>query len=177
MVERCVWAKVRVVTADEKDAGLRMTLNLGHTLGHAIEAAAGYKDMLHGEAVAYGLRGAFAISLAMGLTTRERSHRINSLLDHLGLATEPLSLEQDSILGHMGRDKKHTLGRLSWILPTAAGVEIRQDVPPAAVEFGLMAALRFGVEHHGLPGAIPDVSPVSAAAVESREPAVDPGLS
>jgi shikimate kinase/3-dehydroquinate synthase len=151
IVERCAWAKVRVVLADEKDAGLRMTLNLGHTLGHAIEAAAGFKGLLHGEAVAYGLRGALAISLAIGLTTRERSHRVNALLDRLGLAVEPLGLDQETVLGHMARDKKHVLGTLNWILPTGDGVEIRKDVPPAAVEFGLMAALRFGGEHHEEP--------------------------
>ena len=103
--------------------------------------------MLHGEAIAYGLRGAFAISLAMGLTTRERSHRFNTLLDRLGLGIEPPGLEQEAVLERMARDKKHALGKLSWILPTASGVEIRKDVPPAAVEFGLMAALRFSGEH------------------------------
>ena len=78
MVERCAWAKVEVVTADEREGGLRMTLNLGHTIGHGIEAAAGYRAILHGEAVAYGLRGAFAIALAMGLTT-PRSRRAHQL--------------------------------------------------------------------------------------------------
>ncbi len=77
MVERCAWAKVEVVTADEREAGLRMTLNLGHTIGHGIEAAAGYRPILHGEAVAYGLRGAFAIALAMGLTPPERAGRVD----------------------------------------------------------------------------------------------------
>jgi 3-dehydroquinate synthase len=150
MVERCAWAKVKVVCADEHDRGLRMTLNLGHTLGHAIEAAAGYKDLLHGEAIAYGLRGAFAISLAMGLTTRERSHRINALLDRLELGLESPGLDQDAVLERMASDKKHAMGKLNWILPTVTGVEIRQDVPPAAVEFGLIAALRFGGEHRPL---------------------------
>ena len=73
IVERCAWAKVEVVTADAREASVRMTLNLGHTIGHGIEAAAGYRSILHGEAVAYGLRGAFAIALAMGLTTAERA--------------------------------------------------------------------------------------------------------
>ena len=166
MVERCAWAKVKVVTADEHDRGLRMTLNLGHTLGHAIEAAAGYSTLLHGEAVAYGLRGAFAISLAMGLTTRERSHRINALLDRLGLGVEPPGLEQDAVLEHLARDKKHTLGTLRWILPTAGGVEIRSDVPAAAIEFGLIAALRFGGDHRTAPPA----TPAEAAAAPEAAP-------
>jgi 3-dehydroquinate synthase len=142
IVERCAWAKVEVVTADEREGGLRKTLNLGHTIGHGIEAAAGYRAILHGEAVAYGLRGAFAIALAMGLTTPERADRIDSLLDRLGLAVEPLAVTRDDVRDHMATDKKHALGRLSWVLPTETGVVVRSDVPGEAVEAGLSAALR-----------------------------------
>jgi shikimate kinase/3-dehydroquinate synthase len=142
MVERCAWAKVEVVTADEREGGLRTTLNLGHTIGHGIEAAAGYRAILHGEAVAYGLRGAFAIALAMGLTTPARAHRINSLLDSLGLAVEPPAVAIDAVRDHMTADKKHALGRLSWVLPTDTGVTVSADVPAEAVAAGLAAALR-----------------------------------
>jgi shikimate kinase / 3-dehydroquinate synthase len=142
MVERCVWAKVEVVTADAREANVRMTLNLGHTIGHGIEAAAGYESILHGEAVAYGLRGAFAISLAMGLTTPDRSARFNDLLDRLDLGVVPPAVTRESVVEHMATDKKHSMGRLSWVLPTATGVVIRSDVPDAAVEAGLDAALR-----------------------------------
>ena len=142
MVERCAWAKVEVVTADERDGSLRRTLNLGHTIGHGIEAAAGYRAILHGEAVAYGLRGAFAIALAMGLTTVARAHRINSLLDRLGLALEPPAVALDAVRDHMAADKKHALGRLSWVLPTDTGATVSADVPAEAVAAGLAAALR-----------------------------------
>ena len=142
LVERCAWAKVEVVTADERDSGLRMTLNLGHTIGHGIEAAAGYRAILHGEAVAYGLRGAFAIALAMGLTTVARAHRVNSLLDRLGLALEPPAVALDAVRDHMAADKKHALGRLSWVLPTDTGATVSADVPAEAVAAGLAAALR-----------------------------------
>jgi shikimate kinase / 3-dehydroquinate synthase len=158
MVERCAWAKVEVVTADAREANVRMTLNLGHTIGHGIEAAAGYKGILHGEAVAYGLRGAFAISRAMGLTTADRSDRINRLLDELGLATVPPTATRAEVLGHMASDKKHALGRLSWVLPTESGVVVRSDVPPAAVEAGLASALRLapaGVGAAARPAASP----------------------
>jgi 3-dehydroquinate synthase len=121
-----------------------MTLNLGHTIGHGIEAAAGYKAILHGEAVAYGLRGAFAIALAMGLTTAERAGRVARLLDNLGLGLEPPAVTREAVLEHMARDKKHAMGRLNWVLPTATGVVIRSDVPARAVEAGLAAALRLG---------------------------------
>ena len=144
IVERCAWAKVEVVTEDARDANRRMTLNLGHTIGHGIEAAAGYKAILHGEAVAYGLRGAFAIALAMGLTTAERAGRVGRLLDELGLGVEPPAVTQEAVLEHMASDKKHAMGRLNWVLPTASGVVIRSDVPPQAVAAGLVAALRLG---------------------------------
>jgi 3-dehydroquinate synthase len=142
MVERCAWAKVEVVTADAREANVRMTLNLGHTIGHGIEAAAGYKAILHGEAVAYGLRGAFAIARALGITSVERAERVNSLLDRLGLAVTPPQVTLDAVGQHMATDKKHAQGRLSWVLPTETGVVVRSDVPPEAVAQGLAAALR-----------------------------------
>ena len=142
MVERCAWAKVEVVTADARESGVRKTLNLGHTIGHGIEAAAGYESILHGEAVAYGLRGAFAIALAMGLTTAERAARVGGLLDRLGLGVEPPATTREAVLEHMATDKKHALGRLGWVLPTDTGVVVRSDVPQAAVDAGLSAALR-----------------------------------
>jgi 3-dehydroquinate synthase len=142
IVERCAWAKVEIVAADAREANQRMTLNLGHTIGHGIEAAAGYKAILHGEAVAYGLRGAFAMALATGETTPERSERINRLLDRLGLGLEPPAVTREAVLEHMASDKKHALGRLNWVLPTQSGVAIRSDVPAAVVEAGLAAALR-----------------------------------
>ena len=67
VVERSAWAKVEVVSADEREhgaAGGRITLNLGHTIGHALEAADGYATLLHGEAVAYGTRAAVRIGSA-----------------------------------------------------------------------------------------------------------------
>ena len=160
MVERCAWAKVEVVTADAREANVRMTLNLGHTIGHGIEAAGGYKSILHGEAVAYGLRGAFAMSLALGLVAAERAERINLLLDRLGLGVEPPEVMRESVIDHMASDKKHSLGRLSWILPTDSGVVIRSDVPDSAVAAGLTAALR------GSPGASSAAQSRSEAGVQ-----------
>ena len=147
LVERCAWAKVEVVTADERDSGLRMTLNLGHTIGHGIEAAAGYSAILHGEAVAYGLRGAFAIARALDITSPERAQRVNALLDRLGLAVKAPAVSPESVMEHMATDKKHALGRLSWVLPTETGVVVRSDVPAEAVAAGLAAALRLAPIH------------------------------
>ena len=73
-------------------AARRITLNLGHSLGHAVEAAAGFGDLLHGEAVAYGLRAASRIGVEVGVTPPERAERIGRLLDALGLATDAAPL-------------------------------------------------------------------------------------
>ena len=137
LVERCAWAKVEVVMADEKERTVtgvgRISLNLGHSLGHAVEAAAGYGGLLHGEAVAYGLRAAGRIGVAVGMTPPERATRIDRLLDALALAREPLPYDLDAVLDHLATDKKHSGGRLRWVLPTATGVEIHGDVPDAIV--------------------------------------------
>jgi 3-dehydroquinate synthase len=142
LVERCAWAKVEIVTGDEHDVGRRRTLNLGHTIGHGIEAAAGYSAILHGEAVAYGLRGALAMSAAVGVISAERADRVNNLLDRLGLAMDPPEVTIEAVREHMAADKKHALGKLNWVLPIETGVAIRADVPPEIVEVGLAAALR-----------------------------------
>ena len=136
LVERCAWAKVEVVSADERErggTGGRVTLNLGHSLGHAVEAAAGFEALLHGEAVAYGLRAACRIGEAMGVTPPDRSARIGAVLDGLGLAVEPLPYSLDDVLRHLALDKKHEGGRMRWVLPTADGVEVRSDVPDEVV--------------------------------------------
>ena len=148
LVERCAWAKTEVVMADERErgpAGGRIALNLGHSLGHAVEAAAGYGDLLHGEAVAYGLRAACRIGLAVGVTPPERADRIGRLLDILELAREPLPYSLDAVLEHLATDKKHRGGRLRWVLPTMTGVEVRADIDDAVVREaanGLLAAGR-----------------------------------
>jgi 3-dehydroquinate synthetase len=137
LVERAAWAKVEVVSADERErgaAGGRITLNLGHSLGHAVEAAAEYRDLLHGEAVAYGLRAACAIGEAIGVTPPDRARRIVGLLDRLGLGAEPLPYPMTAVLDHLATDKKHAAGQLRWVLPAADGVEIRTDVPAEVVE-------------------------------------------
>jgi shikimate kinase/3-dehydroquinate synthase len=136
-VERAGWAKVEVVVADERERGAsggRIALNLGHSIGHAVEAAAGYGGLLHGEAVAYGLRAAARIGVSTGVTPPERADRITHLLDRLGLATDPLPYSLDTVLGHLATDKKHEGGRLRWVLPTERGVVVQDDVALATVE-------------------------------------------
>ena len=142
VVERAAWAKIEVVLRDEREAAGRIALNLGHSLGHAIEAAAGFEAIRHGEAVGHGLRAACRIGRAVGVTPPERAERIERLLDRLGLATVPPVLSLDRVLDHLDADKKHAAGRLRWVLPTADGHAVRDDVPEdvvRSVAAGLLA--------------------------------------
>ena len=147
LVERAVWAKVEVVIADEREraaTGGRIALNLGHSLGHAVEAAGGYGDLLHGEAVAHGLRAAVRIGVEAGVTPPDRAARITRLLDRLALATESLPYPLEAVMAHLATDKKHAGGRLRWVLPTADGFVIRDDIERAAVERAASSLLAAG---------------------------------
>ena len=147
LVERCAWAKVEVVTADEKEAAVRIALNLGHSLGHAFEAAGGYGELRHGEAVSFGLRAACRIGVASGVTPPERAARIERVLDSVGLGEGLLPYSLDSVLDHLAADKKHRAGRLRWVLPTATGYAVRDDIPETlvrAVAAGLLLPLAVG---------------------------------
>jgi shikimate kinase/3-dehydroquinate synthase len=144
VVERAGWAKVEVVVADEREqgaAGGRIYLNLGHTVAHALEAVDGYSNLLHGEAVAYGLRAAVRIGAALGVTPPERAARIEGLLDRLDLGGAPLPYPVDAVVEATGTDKKHAGGKLRWVLPTADGVTIRDDVPAEAVAAAVASVL------------------------------------
>ena len=147
VVERAGWAKVEVVLADERErrpSGGRINLNLGHSMGHAFEAAAGYGDLLHGEAVAYGLRAAARIGVDVGVTPPERAQRIGRLLDAIGLAMEPLPCSLANVMDHLATDKKHANGQLRWVLPTADGVAVRDDIEPDVVERAASSLLAAG---------------------------------
>ena len=136
IVERPAWAKVAVVVADEREQGGatgRIMLNLGHTVAHALEVVDGYATLLHGEAVAYGTRAAVRIGAAMGVTPPERAARIEGLLDRLALGAAPLPYAPDAVVEATGTDKKHAGGRLRWVLPTADGTVVRDDIPAGLV--------------------------------------------
>ena len=148
LVERAGWAKVEVVSADEREQGGRtgrIALNLGHTVAHAIEAVDGYETLMHGEAVAYGLRAACRIGVALGVTPPERATRVERLLDRLALGAAPLPYTAEAVLAATGTDKKHAGGRLRWVLPTADGYLVRDDIeaePVAAAVRSVLAGTR-----------------------------------
>jgi shikimate kinase/3-dehydroquinate synthase len=127
MVARNVGLKAAVVENDERETGIRAFLNLGHTLGHAIEAA-GYK-YLHGEAVAVGMRAAMRIGLTMGSTSEAAVGNADALLDRFGLPKRA-EVDPDRVMSLIGSDKKRSSGKQRWVLPIFdGGVTIRDDVP------------------------------------------------
>jgi shikimate kinase/3-dehydroquinate synthase len=126
----CVRTKLRIVSADERDSGGREALNLGHTVGHAIEAASGYARYRHGEAVGLGLLAALKLSDA-----RELRDEVEGLLSRHGLPTrlDP-SIAIDDVITAVARDKKATASGVGFVLCRAAGeVETGQRVDPDRV--------------------------------------------
>jgi 3-dehydroquinate synthetase len=87
------------------------------------------------------LRAATRVGVEVGVTPVERAERIGRLLDAIGLAIEPLPYPLADVLTHMTTDKKHAAGRLRWVLPTADGSVVRDDVDPAIVERAAAALL------------------------------------
>ena len=109
---------------------------------------AGFAALLHGEAVAYGLRAACRIGVDARGHAAGRAARIEALLDRLELGVGRLPLSTDTVRNHLGTDKKHAGGRLRWVLPTADGVVVRSDVPDAIVATAIDALLGADV-HRG----------------------------
>lgn len=135
LVRRSVEIKKAVVEADEREAEQRAFLNLGHTVGHAIEACLDYRDWLHGEAVAAGLVAAMRLAAALGMVADDEAERVERLLAALSLPTRlPAGIAPEQILERTRADKKMRQGRLRWVLPTRIGrVTLRDDVPPETV--------------------------------------------
>ena len=142
IVARCADLKVQVVGEDEREAGLRMILNFGHTIGHAIEAATNYEALLHGEAVAIGMSGAAQIAVRMGMFDAASCQRLQALLKSLGLPYAARGLAWELVRDATALDKKTRSGRINWILPTAIGtVEVCDTVPDEIVEQVLQTLL------------------------------------
>lgn len=128
VVSASVRVKAEVVSADERESGVRMILNLGHTLGHAIEAATEYKQLLHGEAVAWGMIAAIRIAAARDLISGGDADRMQSLIRAYG-PMKPFHADAERLVALTAKDKKNRSGARSFILPTGIGsVTIVRDV-------------------------------------------------
>ncbi len=130
--------KAEVVEQDEHEGDLRRVLNLGHTMGHAIEAVTGYRRFTHGEAVGWGIIGAAWIAKKKGLLAESGFDAIAAAVDHLGPRPKVSDIRADRVLRAIEGDKKVRSGRPVFILPTAMGrVAIRSDVTSAEIRHAL----------------------------------------
>ncbi len=139
IVWRCASIKAQVVTEDEKESGLRAILNYGHTVGHALEAAGGYRALSHGEAVSIGMEAEAVIAMELGLAPIEVLAAQNRVLKLCGLPTRVKRLPRKKVLAAMKLDKKGVDGKARFVLPEAVGrVRHGVEVPPDLV----LSALR-----------------------------------
>ena len=130
VIARCLRIKAATVEQDERENGLRRVLNLGHTVGHAIEATAGYGRYMHGEAVALGLRAVALLAERRELCPPAWSRQLIGLVDAFGLHDRIEGCARADLLARIGSDKKVRAGRVHWILPVGPGeVIITDDVP------------------------------------------------
>jgi 3-dehydroquinate synthase len=121
--------KADVVEKDEREGGLRRVLNLGHTIGHALEAVTHYRRFTHGEAVGWGLVGAAWIARRRELLREPEWEAIAAAVDHLGPRPRVSDLDPTRILDALARDKKARAGRVPFVLPVAIGrVAIHDDI-------------------------------------------------
>jgi 3-dehydroquinate synthase len=131
IVASSVRVKAFIVSQDEKESGIRMILNFGHTIGHAIEAATNYKQLLHGEAVAWGSIAALNVALARKTISQKQADRISALILRYGPLPR-FKATAAKLVALTARDKKNRSGIRSFVLPTAIGrTEIVRDVTEA----------------------------------------------
>ena len=133
LIERILRVKIRIVEDDPYERGRRQVLNLGHTIGHAIEQVSDFSTA-HGEAVAIGMVAAARIAVQLKLAEPGLVDRIENILSVWGLPIRIPGFPPDRVIAAMAHDKKKRHGRLRFILPRRIGaVEIVDDVPPAMI--------------------------------------------
>jgi 3-dehydroquinate synthase len=129
IVARSIELKAQVVERDERESGERMLLNYGHTVGHALEAVAGYGKLLHGEAVAVGMQAAALIAQRLGVLDSTDADRQAHLLQALRLPLDWPAPAED-VLARLALDKKRAGARQRWVIAERVGNgRVRDDVP------------------------------------------------
>ncbi|BDG09550.1 3-dehydroquinate synthase [Anaeromyxobacter paludicola] len=141
LVAECARIKLEVVARDPFERGERKLLNLGHTFGHGVEAAGGFRRYTHGEAVAVGLAFAFRLAARMGRVGAEQAFALDEALAGAGLPVRVPSAVARKAAALMATDKKRTAAGLRWVLPQAVGeswgVEWDVEADPAALRAAL----------------------------------------
>ncbi|MPZ18375.1 MAG: 3-dehydroquinate synthase [Luteitalea sp.] len=139
IIAECCRIKAEVVAADEREQGLRRTLNFGHTVGHALEAVTKYRRFRHGEAVAYGMRAAAWLARTRGSLAADAHEALDELLTRMGPLPTVADLSAAACLEAMRHDKKVVRGTLHFVLPVDIG---RTAIVTDVTELELATSLR-----------------------------------
>lgn len=138
VVKRCCEIKAEVVAQDEYESGLRMILNFGHTVGHAIEWTLGYGQISHGEAVLLGMLAESKIAVDAGILSEEHFGRIRNIVQKFGLTEKVTKLKASEVQKLMSLDKKAAHGKIRFALPQAIGeVAVFDDISAPQIENGI----------------------------------------
>ncbi|MCW8195337.1 3-dehydroquinate synthase [Proteobacteria bacterium 005FR1] len=143
-IERSCAIKADIVAQDEKETGVRAWLNLGHTFGHAIEAAQGYGKWLHGEAVAAGMAMALDLSKRIGWLDAEAPERLADLLGRANLPVYAPAIAVEQFISLMSADKKVLDGKIRLVLLKAIGSAVITDEVPRADLVATLEAMQAG---------------------------------
>ncbi|MBW2095725.1 MAG: 3-dehydroquinate synthase [Deltaproteobacteria bacterium] len=147
MIIRALHVKKRIIEKDEKEKGPRMVLNLGHTVGHALETATDYKLLRHGESIAVGTLAAAVIARRRGLLSPGTFEKIANVITRLLPGGPWKTVPDTAILDAMKRDKKKQLDRVPFILPKQVGkVATVWDVDQKEIQDALDEVRRYGPE-------------------------------
>jgi 3-dehydroquinate synthase len=148
VIAASVRMKAEVVNKDERESGLRMILNFGHTIGHAIEQVTRYKVLLHGEAVGWGMVAALYIAHQRRTITGRQAERMESLIYEYG-PLPPLQVRAARLVAASGADKKNVGGVRRFVLPVGIGdAGVVEDVTPAELEAAAKFMLARAAEAH-----------------------------
>ena len=140
VIARCCELKAEVVSSDEKEKGRRAILNFGHTFGHALESATGYRTFEHGEAVSIGMCMAADLAVSEGSISQEEAERMEDLLKafQLPVTASGLGLSSEKLLQAMRHDKKNTGGKIRLVLPGRIGhAEVFDGISAGRIEEAL----------------------------------------
>ncbi len=151
-LKRSCQAKADIVAQDERETGLRILLNYGHTIGHALESVTEYRKFRHGEAVAIGMILAGDIAVFLNLWSRQEAQRQLALIEKAGLSSSiPSDLKAETIMDVLKLDKKVQNGKVRFVLPTKIGSAcVSQQVSPNLVNQILSKSLSNHRSRHQL---------------------------
>lgn len=143
IIAESVRIKAEVVSADEKEGGLRRILNYGHTIGHALEAETQYKRLLHGEAVAFGMRAVSHLGRLVGTCSEADAKMMNDAIDAYGALPALDGVTAESLVARLGSDKKTIQGRVHFVLAESIGsVVVRSGIEVPVIREATERALR-----------------------------------